>query len=78
MTAAVLAVTRRQNGPRRAWGDVLRLVLGFAIVSVGSVSLAVRAMQWLAGTEAAVAALGATALTAAGIAAMIALDAAVG
>jgi zinc transporter, ZIP family len=65
MTAAVLAVTRRLTGPRRAWVDVMRLALGFAIVSIGGVYLAVRAMQWLAGGEAAVAALGATALTAA-------------
>jgi ZIP family zinc transporter len=65
MTAAVLAVTRRLTGPRRAWVDVLRLALGFAIVSIGGVYLAVRAMQWLAGSEAAVAALEATALTAA-------------
>ena len=65
MTAAVPAVTRRLSGSRRAWGDVLRLVLGFAIVAVGSVYLAVQAMQWLAGSKAAVAALEATALTAA-------------
>jgi len=65
MTAAVLAVTRRLSGPRRVQGDVLRLALGFAIVSVGGVYLAVRAMQWLAGSQAAVAALEATALTAA-------------
>lgn len=65
MTAAVLAVTRRLTGPRRTRVDVLRLALGFAIVAIGGVDPAMRAMQWLAGSEAAVAALGATALTAA-------------
>ena len=30
MTAAVLAVTRRLSGPRRARDDVLRLALGAA------------------------------------------------
>lgn len=65
MTAVVLAVTRRLSGTRRSLGDVLRLALGFAIVSVGGVYLAARAMQWVAGNEAAAAALAATALTAA-------------
>jgi ZIP family zinc transporter len=65
MTAAVLAVTRRLSGPGRSWGDGLRLALGFAIVSAGGAYLAARAMQWVAGNEAAAAALGATALTAA-------------
>jgi hypothetical protein len=72
MTAAVLAVTRRRSGPRRSWGDRLRLALGFAIVSAGGAYLAAQAIQWVAGSEAA-AALGAIAQ----IAAMIALDAAV-
>lgn len=65
MTAAVLAVTRRPSGARRSWGDVLRLALGFAAVSVGGASLAASGWRWVAGNEAALAALGATALTAA-------------
>jgi ZIP family zinc transporter len=65
MTAAVLAATRRLGSAYRSRGDVLRLALGFAVVSVGGVYLAARTIQWVAGNEAALAALGATALTAA-------------
>lgn len=65
MTAAVLAATRRLSGIRRSGGDALRVALGFGIASAGGVYLAARAMQWVAGTPAAVAALEATAFTAA-------------
>jgi len=65
MTPAVLAATRRLSGIRRSGGDALSVALGFGIASAGGVYLAARAMQWVAGTPAAVAALEATAFTAA-------------
>jgi ZIP family zinc transporter len=65
MTAAVLATSRRLSGLSRSVGKPLRVAVGCCAASAAGVYLAMQAAQWVVGNPAVVAALEATALTAA-------------